>query len=149
MSCQQIIFHIWVSTSSFCIQSYFGRHFHGFSFPSKVWWRRTFFQKRFSWETIQKVRTLKFGYFQTPTPSPLVRLTCPHPPYPLSAYVLYGWSREANFWEANLWVIVLHGGLIIRSCQRGRSFTKYVFSSNPNAVNLKIFPEYGGIFTWR
>ena len=41
------------------------------------------------------------------------------------------------------------GGLMIRSYQgKGGKFIN-AFPSNLNTVNLKIFPNYGGIFTWR
>ena len=44
---------------------------------------------------------------------------------------------------ANLWGELLYmGGLIIRSCQVGESFTMQ-FSSNLNTVNPKIFPDHG------
>ena len=43
---------------------------------------------------------------------------------------------------------VLHGGLMIRSCQGLGSFTN-AFFSNLNSVNLKISPNRGGICTWR
>ena len=41
---------------------------------------------------------------------------------------------------------VLHGGLIIKSCQGQGSFTN-VFSSNLKTVNLKVFAYHEGIYT--
>ena len=41
---------------------------------------------------------------------------------------------------------VLHGGLMIRSCQGQGSFTN-AFLNNPKTVNLKNFANIEGIYT--
>ena len=63
---------------------------------------------------------------------------------PLKTSFLQG---DKLFWE-NLWGVVFYMGvLMIRSCH-GESFTN-AFFSNVNTVNLKMFPNHGGINTCR
>ena len=49
-----------------------------------------------------------------------------------------------KFWGQTYRVAVLHGGLIIISCQENGSFTD-AFSSNLKILNLKIFPYHKDI----
>ena len=75
--CQEIIFHIWVWTSSFWFQSYFGRPFHGVS-----------------------CTPLNYG----------------------EGLMLFKEGVLSLWGDCSTW-----RGLMIRSYQRGRSFTNFIF----------------------
>ena len=45
--------------------------------------------------------------------------------------------------------IVPQGETNARSCQKGVGVLQNAFSSNLKTLNLQIFPNHGGIFTWR
>ena len=51
------------------------------------------------------------------------------------------------FW-ANLWGLSYMGGTIDQIMPRGRSFTN-AFSSDLNIMNLKIYHNHCGIYTWK
>ena len=46
--------------------------------------------------------------------------------------------------SANLWGVVLQGGLMVALC-KGRENITNAFSSNLKTINPKVFPKHGGI----
>ena len=53
------------------------------------------------------------------------------------------------FWTNTWGGVLCVRKLMINPCQGGRGSFINAFASNWNTVNLKIFPNHGGIFTWR
>ena len=56
----------------------------------------------------------------------------------------FSWKSGDKLFLGNLLEAVLHGGLMIRSCQEWKSFTS-AFASNLKTIDLKVFANHKGI----